>query len=237
MKKKLIGLLLAAVMAVSALPASANTGGNDVGVFTGNAVVSKNGACANDGSATGQSGGGIGLPVPGDYKKAIFSIVSPAFTVGPPPAGVLSLLRGAGSLRLCGHLTGPADRVVEGVEQDQLGASCVATKGYGGQGEAIFPATNELVYVRNLGWKATVGGTFVVTADSSINDKSKKTDGLVAVVQALSEGAIVGCLTKVTQTAPEIGTGKAGTQNFTVVAYYYIIGGGGGIGNKKDKED
>lgn len=207
MKSKGISVLLAvAVMGVFALPASAATSTvSDAGVFVGTADVGKGAStCAADGSGS-VSGGGIGLPVV-QPKTA-------AYRIDAAPGAVTSVQHGAGSLKLCGTLVAPLSTASMGTT-NAVGASCAATEGNGGQGKATF--TSAAVWLKNLGWPATAGGTFVVTADAA-GASGKATNKLAAVVQALSDTVVVGCLNK------GVLNDKSNVQPFTVVAAYTIV--------------
>jgi hypothetical protein len=210
MKLKATGrmLALAMVLSVFALPALASTSvGPDAGLFQGIAQVGKTGTCDTNGEGT-ISGGGIGLPVLNGDKDARYRIDS-------PPDSVFSLSYGFGALRLCGELDSPLGT--------PLGASCAATRGHGGQGRGAFPNFDspvQEIWLQNLGWDVTAGGTFAVTAD--VGGTSGKTgEKLYAVVQALSEGAVLGCLSKAT--TGDAGKGSMTPDPFTVVAAYGII--------------
>lgn len=233
MKLKVTGILMVIAMLLMALPAGAATGaGEDVGVFFGEALVGKQGTCNNLGGLHDVTGGGIGAPLLNGPKNAVYSINAPASVISP--------LYGEGSLRLCGRLTAPLHEAAGTGTPDTkiLGASCVSTKGWDGQGRAEFPSTGRVVYLSNLGWKATVGGTFLVTADIG-GDKGKKQDLLVAAVQALSNGAVLGCLAKLQQ-APPIGSDDKDSMSpdpFTVAAAYTIIPDAGCDETNCDKKD
>lgn len=196
MKVKAIGMMLALAMllGLAAMPAAANTGaGAHAGVFQGDASVGKGAAeCNNDGTGS-VSGGGIGLPIVHGLKTAHWRI-----DVGT----AVDVPNGVGSGQLCGDLNAtPVD--------PSLGASCVSTSGANGQGKVSF--ANGDIWVTNLGWITTVGGTFVVTGNAA-GAKGKTTDQLRAVVQALDELVVVGCVLK----------DKANTQTFRVVATYTV---------------
>ncbi|HWH31273.1 MAG TPA: hypothetical protein VNU01_01235 [Egibacteraceae bacterium] len=212
MKLRASALFLAVSMmlGLAALPAAAAVD-SDLGVFQGTAQVGKSGTCDNSGGAHDVTGGGIGLPVVNGAKRAQYSINAPSSVVSP--------IYGIGSLRLCGKLTSPLD--IEYVEGTPVGASCASTKGYDGQGKATFDGLvkDRDVYLKNLGWEITVGGTFLVTADGG-GSKGADSHKLVAVVQALSEGAVVGCLEKTLA-----GMDKSGLQPdpFTVAAAYVLV--------------
>ncbi|HWH31272.1 MAG TPA: hypothetical protein VNU01_01230 [Egibacteraceae bacterium] len=229
-------LVVAMALGVGIMPAAADEPrAPDAGVFQGTAQVGKSGDCDNEGGAHNVTGGGIGAPVVNGPKNAQYSINA--------PDSVVSVSYGVGSLRLCGFLTGPlgikkvvVDDAKATSENDltvPVGASCVSTKGWGGKGKATFnsvlgePATT-VIYISNLGWKATVGGTFLVTADTGGTSK-KKADLLVAVVQALSEGAVIGCLEKVLAMQDKSGLTP---DPFTVVASYALLP----VENPQDKK-
>ena len=223
MKLKATGLFLAIAMLVGmvALPAAANTVGDHVGVFQAEARVGKIGSCNQDGTGSA-TGGGIGLLPelpPNRGKNAWFTISNGAVTDLSSDGGLQT-----GVANLCGRLTAPLYPVVD-LKDEGIGATCLATKGWGGKGKAVIGS--EELWIKNLGWKITVGGTFLVTGDvSNSSDKSKKVDLLLAQVQALSEGAAIGCANKTL-------VGKTGSQPFIVAAAYEIIPGAGGNVPKK----
>lgn len=208
MKVKGISVLLAiAIVGVFALPATAATSTtSDAGVFVGTADVGKGASsCAADGSGS-VSGGGIGLPV--------LQPKTASYRIDAAPGAVTSASHGAGSLKLCGTLVAPLSTLSMGTT-DAVGASCAATEGNGGKGKATFAGPVE-IWLKNLGWPATAGGTFVVTADAA-GASGKATNKLAAVVQALSDTVVVGCLNK------GVLNDKSNIQPFTVVAAYAIV--------------
>jgi len=220
MRIKGTGLLLAiaVLLTVAAVPAmAASPAAPDAGVFVGIADVGKTGTCNADGTVTSLSGQGIGLLPVVDAKNAVYRI-------NAPQGAAVSVLHDAGGLKLCGYLTAPLHGAAGPGTPDTkiLGATCAATKGWGGKGVATFAnPVGHTVTLTDLGWKATVGGTFVVTADASGNGKAA--DTLVAVVQALSETAVLGCTEK---TVANSTTGKGtATDTFDVVAGYTILPG------------
>lgn len=216
MKRNLTSFFLVLALALAAvLPASANSTGGDAGTFVGNATVGKSGTCTNDGGAV--SGGGIGiLPDLENPKHSHWAIDAPG-TVNSVKYGL------GGDLRLCGRLTGPVGEPVS----SEIGASCPNTKGYGGQGHAVFNNGSTVLYISNLGWKVTGPGTFIVTGDIGLGSK-KKADLLVAEVQTLDDEVVVGCVNKTTGD-------KTTPQGFVVVATYQVIPGGGNTVPKKTK--
>lgn len=218
MKLKATGLLLAMAMmlGVAAMPASAATSvGAHTGVFIATAKVGKFGSCGNDGVGT-TSGGTIGLlPLP--TKNAYYTIEAAQGQVVDAP-------NGPGNAQICGRLTAPLqDTPLDVKGLTGIGASCMSTKGWGGSGKATF--ANQTIYLSNLGWKITVGGTFLVTADAGGVSK-KKADLLVAQVQAINENVLISCVNK-----------TLGDKNepapFTVAATYEIIPGAGNNVPKK----
>lgn len=217
MRIKETGLMLAiaVLLTVAAVPAlAASPAAPDAGTFLGVADVGKTGTCNADGTVTGLSGQGIGLLPVIDAKNAVYRINAPEGTA-------TSILHGAGALKLCGYLTAPLHGAAGPGTPDTkiLGATCAATKGWGGKGVATFPG--HTVTLTDLGWKATVGGTFLVTADASGNGKAA--DTLVAVVQTLSETAVLGCTEK---TVANSTSGKGTTTDtFDVIAGYTILPG------------
>lgn len=224
MKLKATGLLLALAMllGMAALPAAAAISvGPHVGAFQAIADVGKEGTCANDGTGT-VSGGGIGL-LPGapvaEVKNAWFTI-SDGIVVDVPS--------GLGTANLCGRLTAPLqDTAGLDVKALGIGASCLATKGWGGYGLAEFEGPD--IWISNLGWKATVGGTFIVTGDVG-GAKGKKQDLLIGEVQALNENVLVFCAEKA------LGN-KQDPDPFLVAAVYEIIPGLGCDKTDCDKKD
>lgn len=228
MKLKATGLLLALAMmlGVAALPAAAAISvGPHVGAFQAIADVGKTGTCNNNGTGS-VSGGGIGL-LPGapvaEVKNAWFTI-SNGLVVDVPAL--------QGTANLCGRLTAPLQdtaglNLKEPIDGQPvgIGASCAATKGWGGYGLADFAAPNPDVWISNLGWKATVGGTFIVTGDAG-GAKGKKSDLLVAEVQALNENVLLFCAQKA------LGD-KSDPDPFLVAAVYEIVPGLGGTVPKK----
>lgn len=241
MKLKATGLLLvmAMLLGIAALPASADVSvGAHVGAFMGQADVGKASGICDNGSQPHVKGGGIGL-LPGDLnllddeivntdaKNAYWRIL--AGTVVDVPNLV-------GTAELCGKLTAPLQGDPDGagplpfvdMRAQGIGASCASTKGYDGRGEVAFPTKPEPLYITNLGWKATVGGLFIVTGDVG-GQKGKKADLLLAQVQALSDTVLLGCIQK-TQ------GNKSDPDPFTVVATYEIIPGAGGTQPKKGEK-
>lgn len=197
MKMKAFGVLVAlAMLLVSAMPAGATTTvADDLGVFIGNATVGASNTCNNDGTAASVLGtDNLGLLTTGNRTYTIDS-----------PASVASVPRQAanpgfnGSLKLCGHL---------GAGAGGLGASCVTTSGTGGKGKADF-LDGTSTWINDLGWTATVVGTFVVQGDvGGVSKKDAKR--LTAVVQTLDENILQDCVNGV-------------ARGFTVVAAYVIL--------------
>lgn len=226
MKVKATGLLLAVAMmlGIAALPASAALEGAHAGVFSAVARVGKGpGTCNNDGTGS-VSGGGIGLiPEVGAPKNAVFTISQGL---------VVDVKGGQGTANLCGYLTAPLQDTVPGVDPKALGigASCATTKGWGGSGKATFPTplkkAPRSIWITDLGWKITVGGTFLVTGDTGVG-KGQETGLLVAVVQALNENVLLDCVSK-------FQGDKSNPDPFTVVAAYKIFPVGGNTLPEKD---
>jgi len=200
MKIKVTGMLMTIAMLVAmvALPAGAATGlGNHVGVFEGAASVGKlDATCANDGQGS-VSGGGLGLPVVHEEKPLAHWRIDVGNAVDIPWL--------VGSGQLCGDLEELDPPLNLG-----LGASCVTTKGSDGKGKVAFDDGD--IVVSGLSWTATVGGTFVVQGKATGLLKKAPTNDIVAVVQALDQLVVVGCVLK----------DKTQTQTFNVVAVYAI---------------
>lgn len=165
--------------------------------------------CTNDGSSD-VSGPGLGLPVSNTRKNAYYAV----------EATVSSLANAhTGALRFCGRLDKVKSNVAGGT-----GAACGASKGWAGKGTIVFPAKGVTIWLHNLGWKTTAGGTAIVTgyANQAANEQEAKAkfnnqrrDWIKMGVQAAGAAA---CLTKNDANK----AAGPGATNFTVNGDYTI---------------
>lgn len=220
MRSKHILLMIVATLMLGLLvaPASANKvkdkdgqpgGVKDAGTFSGVAKVGKfRSFCEHDGDSD-VHGPGIGTP-DDPTKNAYYELettVDSAFKPGAPD----------GALKVCGRLTKMVSSAGGGV-----GAACGASKGWDGKGTVDWLEPGKpTVWLKNLVWKASVGGTLPVTGEANQEfeeDESKekgKPDFIVATVQA--QGAAP-CLTKTGTKHNKSG----GATDFIVVGSYEI---------------
>lgn len=221
-KSMLLALVAMLMLGLFAAPASANKvkdkdgvmgGVKDSGVFEGDAVVGKfRTGCAHDGTGT-VSGPGIGLPTQAT-KNAYFSLDTDVISAFKPES--------PGKLVVCGRLTKMHSAVNGG-----LGAACGASKGYDGRGTVKFPGKTT-VWLKNLGWKVSVGGTLPVTGEANqatteaLSKDKPKGDFIVATVQAQGAGPCTEKGGDPGDPAKSDTPGNRGATSFIVVGNYEI---------------
>lgn len=156
--KKIMFAVVAAVLAIGMLAGPAFAAA--VGVVQGATAEVSKGADAN-GCADG-SGGGIGLPLVNDGKKAYYDFSGSGIgSTGGVPA--------AFSVAVCGQIDPVAG----------IGAACGMSSGRNGDGSVTGGITATLT---DLGWPASAGSAFVVTGDAGA------AGGVLALVSAKNVG-------------------------------------------------
>ena len=182
----------------------------DSGSLMGTARVGKNRTFCNHDGTSDVHGPGLGLPNQAT-KNAYWQLETP----------VRSLVNlHVGLLKACGRLTKMNSNVNGG-----MGAACGASKGWDGRGTVHFPDKGVTIWLKELGWKVSVGGTLPVTgravqAPDETAAKQKlpnSNDLVVADVNARGDG----CTGK-NDANKDAGPGA---RDFAVVGTYEIVQG------------
>ena len=160
-KTMVLAVLTGLLVGLLIMPAAANKvqdkdpvqgGVKDAGTVTGatpgDVKVGKNRTFCNHDGTSDVSGPGIGLPTQATKNGYWMATLA-----------VRSLVnQHVGTLKACGRLTKMNSNVNGG-----MGAACGASKGWDGRGSIHFPDKGVTIWLKELGWKVSVGGTLPVT--------------------------------------------------------------------------